>query len=358
MGKKTNVVLPNGKEMKGFVFEELEKAGVTPYTVAESVMERIAKGELPFLKEEYTLDEVAKIAKKQLAEKREFQIIALIALHCDAYSNGEKQLEPFYQLLNADWGLFGGDEYIMLSIMGIWGPTAKRLFGWFDKDKSGNVKKMDSNPDLNMVYLDDFHAGWEAVCVAIMEKQEIYSDPEITAAMLDSYTRIRNYLMSHTDAPEFEMDAATKRDVEMVLGSENNYYHYASVSALLDQKRYTPNITAKDVKISKEVVLFKLDFLIPLLDILDLKDKWSRDGRTIKYSELNGFDRRRVEHALTNVTMAACERYGFIGQTNIHTEIQKMLNSGHIDFPSLMAMCLSCAIRARVAFEQGEIQLS
>ena len=75
--------------------------------------------------------------------KREVQHAALTGLELDILAEKKLISEPLLSMLLNDYGLYGIDEIMALSIVNVYGSIGFTNFGYVDKVKSGIIKKLD-----------------------------------------------------------------------------------------------------------------------------------------------------------------------------------------------------------------------
>lgn len=103
--------------------------------------------------------------------KRELMNNAMVMLELDRLTEEAQVDEPLASIIKNDAGVFGVDETIALQIATIYGTIGTTNFGYFDRVKSGIMKKFDTS-DLHVnTFIDDLlSAIVAAVCGKIAHK--------------------------------------------------------------------------------------------------------------------------------------------------------------------------------------------
>ncbi|WP_052590110.1 phosphatidylglycerophosphatase A family protein [Haploplasma axanthum] len=82
---------------------------------------------------------------ERVVMKREVQHAVLTGLELDILAEEGKLSEPLLSMLLGDYGLFGIDEILALSIVNVYGSIGFTNFGFVDKTKPGIIGKLDSD---------------------------------------------------------------------------------------------------------------------------------------------------------------------------------------------------------------------
>ena len=148
-----------------FVIDRLAKRGVTQSDLAKIVYETQHQYE-----PEVTLKE-CEDAVVDVMHKRELMNNAMVMLELDRLTEEGQVDEPLASIIKNDAGVFGVDETIALQIATIYGTIGTTNFGYFDRVKSGIMKKFDTS-DLHVnTFIDDLlSAIVAAVCGKIAHK--------------------------------------------------------------------------------------------------------------------------------------------------------------------------------------------
>ncbi len=85
----------------------------------------------------------AKEAVIAVISKRESQMAILTGLELDRLTEEKLIQGPLYEIIRTDYGLYGIDEIIALSITNIYGSIGLTNFGYLDKEKKGIIKELD-----------------------------------------------------------------------------------------------------------------------------------------------------------------------------------------------------------------------
>lgn len=75
--------------------------------------------------------------------KREVQHAVLVGTELDILAEKNMLSEPLATLVKSDYGLFGVDEILALSIVNVYGSIGLTNFGYVDKLKPGIIGKLD-----------------------------------------------------------------------------------------------------------------------------------------------------------------------------------------------------------------------
>ena len=119
------------------VVKRLEERGVTLKDIAELTLE---------LQKQYISDitlETCLIHVERVVMKREVQHAILTGLELDVLAEQHKLSEPLLSMLLGDYGLYGIDEILALSIVNVYGSIGFTNFGYVDKLKPGIIGKLD-----------------------------------------------------------------------------------------------------------------------------------------------------------------------------------------------------------------------
>lgn len=134
------------------IVERLKNRGVELIDIAE-ITYSLQAPYLSNLTLEICMEHVERVIKK-----REAQHAILVGIELDRLAEEGKISEPLQTILMKDYGLFGVDEILALSIVNVYGSIGLTNFGYVDKNKPGIMKKLDnkvSNDGHCHTFLDD-----------------------------------------------------------------------------------------------------------------------------------------------------------------------------------------------------------
>lgn len=141
------------EEMKyDLIVKRLKDRGVELMDIALITLE-LQKPYVPGITIEICMDHV-----KRVLVKREIQNAVLTGIELDVLAEQKKLSEPLSTLLLTDFGLYGIDEILALSIVNVYGSIGLTNFGYVDKVKLGIIKKLDTKVEGEMrcnTFLDD-----------------------------------------------------------------------------------------------------------------------------------------------------------------------------------------------------------
>jgi len=119
------------------VVQKLEQRGVILEDIAQIALDLQIKY-LPNLTFELCLEHVKKVVMK-----REVQHAVLTGLELDILAEKGLLSEPLSEMLLNDYGLYGIDEILALSIVNVYGSIGFTNFGYVDKLKPGIIGILD-----------------------------------------------------------------------------------------------------------------------------------------------------------------------------------------------------------------------
>lgn len=155
------------------IVERLNRRGVTLNDIALITLELQTKY-LPFLTIDVCLEHVRKVILK-----REVQNAVLTGLELDILTEQGKISEPLATIIASDYGLFGIDEILALSIVNVYGSIGMTNFGFVDKTKPGIIGKLDNkneNEGVVNTFLDDIVGAIAAAAASSIAHK--YADTE------------------------------------------------------------------------------------------------------------------------------------------------------------------------------------
>ena len=129
----------NDSKKYGIIKERLKERGVELEDIAQLTYDL----QKPYVKDitlELCLDHVDRVVMK-----REVQHAVLTGLELDMLAEKRLLSEPLLSMLLGDYGLYGIDEIMALSIVNVYGTIGLTNFGYVDKLKPGIIKVLDDN---------------------------------------------------------------------------------------------------------------------------------------------------------------------------------------------------------------------
>ncbi|OQC11491.1 MAG: Phosphatidylglycerophosphatase A [Tenericutes bacterium ADurb.Bin087] len=133
------------------IVDRLERRGVTELDIADITYHLQIKY-IPDLEMDVCLDHVKRVLKK-----REVQNAILTGLELDILAEKGMLSEPLQTIIASDYGLYGIDEILALSIVNVYGSIGSTNFGYVDKVKPGIMGELDDKTNGTVVntFLDD-----------------------------------------------------------------------------------------------------------------------------------------------------------------------------------------------------------
>ncbi len=134
------------------VVQRLKERGVDLSEIAQITYD-LQKKYIPDLSLEYCLNHVDKVVNK-----REVQYAVITGLELDILAEKGLLSEPLSSMLLNDYGLYGIDEIMALSIVNVYGSIGFTNFGYVDKLKPGIIGTLDEEgkkPGKCNTFLDD-----------------------------------------------------------------------------------------------------------------------------------------------------------------------------------------------------------
>ena len=160
------------KKMNGdfyeFCVELIESRGVTIDEIAE-VTFGLQKEHLNGI----TLED-ANEAVRAVLHKREAQFAIMTGLELDRLSEEGHLQGPIADIVKQDFGLYGVDEILALSVVNVFGSIGLTNFGYLDKSKDGVIKEIDErsrNPEQVNTFFDDLICAIAAAGASKMAHQ-------------------------------------------------------------------------------------------------------------------------------------------------------------------------------------------
>lgn len=118
--------------------ERLKERGVTLEDIAQLTYD-LQKPYVPDITMKLALEHVDRVVLK-----REVQHGILVGIELDVLAEKGLLSEPLHSMVMGDYGLFGVDEIIALSITNVYGSIGLTNFGYVDKLKPGIIGKLDN----------------------------------------------------------------------------------------------------------------------------------------------------------------------------------------------------------------------
>lgn len=143
--------------------DRLEERGVKLMDIAEITFD-LQKKYIPDLTIEYCLNHVEKVVKK-----REVQHAIITGLELDILAEKGLLSEPLASILLNDYGLYGIDEIMALSIVNVYGSIGFTNFGYVDKVKPGIIGVLDKEgkkKDKCNTFIDDIVGAMAAAAAS------------------------------------------------------------------------------------------------------------------------------------------------------------------------------------------------
>ncbi|MFA5560695.1 MAG: phosphatidylglycerophosphatase A [Acholeplasmataceae bacterium] len=144
--------LQDERLMYDLVVQRLKDRGVELEDIAQITLE-LQRKFLPDLTFETCL-----LHLESVLEKREVQNTILTGIELDVLAEKGLISEPLSMMLNTDYGLYGIDEVLALSIVNVYGSIGLTNFGYVDKVKPGIMAILDSKTENSKAchtFLDD-----------------------------------------------------------------------------------------------------------------------------------------------------------------------------------------------------------
>ncbi|WP_210995063.1 phosphatidylglycerophosphatase A family protein [Acholeplasma hippikon] len=165
----------NDAKKYDLVVKRLNERGVSLKEIAQITLD-LQKKYLP----EITLDTCLAHVER-VVMKREVQHAILTGLELDILAEKNMLSEPLQTILTSDYGLYGIDEILALSIVNVYGSIGLTNFGYVDKTKPGLMGRLDDKNSPNHscnTFLDDI-VGAIAAAAASSVAHKYAESPEI-----------------------------------------------------------------------------------------------------------------------------------------------------------------------------------
>lgn len=160
---KTEEELLEAQKNYQIAVDKLEQRGVKLEDVAEITFD-LQKKYIPNLTLSYCLEHVKKVIKK-----REVQHAIITGIELDVLAEKGLLSEPLSTILLNDYGLYGIDEIMALSIVNVYGSIGFTNFGYVDKAKPGIIGILDKEgkkPNRCNTFLDDIVGAMAAAAAS------------------------------------------------------------------------------------------------------------------------------------------------------------------------------------------------
>lgn len=128
----------NDEKKFDVIVDRLEKRGVSLLDIAKVTYE-LQKKYVASLTIETCIDHVERVIMK-----REVQHAILTGIEIDRLAEEGLISEPLSTILLSDFGLYGVDEVLALSIVNVYGSIGLTNFGYVDKTKPGIIGQLDN----------------------------------------------------------------------------------------------------------------------------------------------------------------------------------------------------------------------
>jgi len=138
------------------IIKRLKERGVEVVDIAKITLDL----QKPYLKD-MTLEICIEHVNRVLI-KREVQNAVLTGIELDVLAEKGLLSEPLSTILMEDYGLYGVDEILALSIVNVYGSIGLTNFGYVDKLKLGIIKELDTKQEGVVrcnTFLDDLVGG-------------------------------------------------------------------------------------------------------------------------------------------------------------------------------------------------------
>lgn len=127
----------NDPQKYDIVITKLNERGVKIKDIAQLTYEL----QTPYIPE-LTI-QLAMLHVNKVLLKREVQHAILVGIELDVLAEKNMLSEPLSTLVKSDYGLFGVDEILALSIVNVYGSIGLTNFGYVDKLKPGIIGELD-----------------------------------------------------------------------------------------------------------------------------------------------------------------------------------------------------------------------
>ncbi|MBM7453748.1 phosphatidylglycerophosphatase A [Acholeplasma morum] len=128
----------NDTKKYDIIKERLSQRGIELIDMARLTYD-LQKPYVPELTLEICLEHIDRVVLK-----REVQHAVLVGIELDVLAEEKKLSEPLLSMLLGDYGLFGIDEILALSIVNVYGSIGLTNFGYVDKLKPGIIGEIDN----------------------------------------------------------------------------------------------------------------------------------------------------------------------------------------------------------------------
>jgi len=172
----------NDEKKFDVMVDRLEKRGVTLLDIAKVTYD-LQKKYVKTLTMETCLDHIQRVIMK-----REVQHTILTGIELDRLAEEGLISEPLSTILLSDYGLYGIDEILALSIVNVYGSIGLTNFGYVDKTKPGIIGVLDNkkgeSKNICNTFLDDIVGAIAAAAASSIAHR--YAD---TDAIVELYKK-------------------------------------------------------------------------------------------------------------------------------------------------------------------------
>ncbi|MGI6677398.1 MAG: phosphatidylglycerophosphatase A [Bacilli bacterium] len=166
--------------------DRLLERGVTIQEIAEIAYNQQAK-----YNKNLTMSVCVESVEKILSYRDIFHIVQL-SIELDRLAEEKKLRSPMQEIILSDFGMFGIDELLGLSIAANYGVIGQTNFGDIDVNKPGAVKRLNEEGKKQVkchTFLDDVVGAVAAAAstrvAQIISEEEAKKDPRFTPIQLD-----------------------------------------------------------------------------------------------------------------------------------------------------------------------------
>lgn len=137
-------------KLKELVVKMLEEKGATIDSMIDILID-LQKQYVPNISRELCKENILAVL-----DKREVQYAVLTGLEIDRLATEKQFIQPIQEIIEKDFGLYGIDEIVALSITNVYGSIGLTNFGYLDKTKPGIIGKLDGKKEgVVSTFIDD-----------------------------------------------------------------------------------------------------------------------------------------------------------------------------------------------------------
>lgn len=138
------------KTLKDLAVQMLEEKGATIESMVDILVDLQAPY-IPNISRKLCSDNILAVL-----DKREVQFAVFTGLEIDRLASEKLFRQPIQEIIENDFGLYGIDEIVALSITNVYGSIGLTNFGYLDKTKPGIIGKLDSKKEgVVCTFIDD-----------------------------------------------------------------------------------------------------------------------------------------------------------------------------------------------------------